>query len=394
MQNVKISHLVWILTPFVFSFAFGLDIYVPIIPKMAAIFDTTPALVQLTMSLFLFTTGVGQLFIGPLADQFGRRPLFYFSSFLYALGSLGCVFAPTIDIFLLSRVVSSLGACGMLVTSFALVRDLYSGPASARIYGLLNGAIGISPTFAPILGGYLAVYFGWQSVFAFLAGIGFFGLFITQYFIRETIETRTPMNKEIVHRYLTILKNRQFLTYSLLAGLAQSVFFCFFSVSPFIIIDLHGVPTQDFGYYFAIFGSVIALAGLASGPLVTKVGMKRTIWLGISLMFLGGGAMVVSCLEGINTLASFLVPMAIACTGAMFLVGSSAAGALEPFGEIAGTASAAFGTIEFGLPAIAGSLLMLFPIDTTIPYGVSILLIALLASLIFWREGVRALTRI
>src|ERR1700722_8869828 len=93
MTNYKVWQLVLILTPFVFSFAFGLDIYIPIIPQMAEIFDTTPNLVQLTLSLFLFFTGAGQLVIGPLSDQFGRKAVFYTSSAFYAIGSLACAFS-------------------------------------------------------------------------------------------------------------------------------------------------------------------------------------------------------------------------------------------------------------------------------------------------------------
>ena len=141
--------LVLIFTPFVFSFAFGLDIYIPIVPKIADIFNTTQTLVQLTLSLFLFVTGVGQLIIGPLADQWGRRRIFFWASFLFALGSVICACAPNIYILILGRVISSLGSCGMLVTSFAVIRDLYSGEESAKIYSFLHGAIGISPLLRP-----------------------------------------------------------------------------------------------------------------------------------------------------------------------------------------------------------------------------------------------------
>lgn len=373
--------LILILTPFVFSFAFGLDIYIPIIPQMTAIFDTTPSMVQLTMSLFLFVTGAGQLLIGPLSDRWGRKPIFYLASLLYAAGSLCCAFAPSIAWFIFFRIVSGFGACGMLVTSFAVVRDLYSSDKSAKIYSYLNGAVGISPTFAPILGGYLAVTFGWQSVFFSLAFLGCAAFLITSFFIQEThVE---PSSVSAV-RYLPIIQNRQFLVFAILAGLAESVFFCFFSISPFIIIGLHGVPTEEFGFYFATFGLVIALAGFASGLLIEKFGIYFTLKIGIALMLIGGALMLLcyQCMP--MTLPGFLVPMVIACTGSMFLVGGSASLALEPFGEIAGTAAAAFGAFEFGISSFVGSLLMLFPVTSTLPYGVFIVILGSLCLLLFY----------
>lgn len=381
MKNYKTSALVLILTPFVFSFAFGLDIYIPIVPQMTEIFDTTPNMIQLTLSLFLLITGVGQLVIGPLSDQFGRRKTFYASSFLFAVGSLICANSGHISGLITGRVISAFGACGMLVNSFALVRDLYGGNKSAKIYSFLNGAIGISPTFAPIIGGYLSLFFGWQSVFAFLMAIGLFGLIVTKLFIEETLETteRVKIDEAILKRYLNILTNRQFIIYAFIGGCAESVFFCFFSISPFMIIDLHGIPTHEFGFYFAVFGAVIGLGGFLSGKLTERYGIQKTIILGIGLMFLGGFSMLAWSYIQALSLAGFLIPMAIACTGAMLLVGGTASMALQPFASIAGTASAAFGALEFGIASIVGSLLMLFPVVSTVPYSLFIIVLALIS---------------
>lgn len=385
MKNFKIYQLVLILSPFVFSFAFGLDIYIPIVPQMTHIFNTSPALIQLTLSLFLFATGVGQLLIGPLSDQYGRKSIFYVASTCFAVGSLGCAFSDHIGWLILARLVSALGACGMLVTSFALVRDLYCEEQSAKVYSFLEGAIGISPTFAPIIGGYLAYYLGWQSVFIFLAFIGFFSFLITKFFVHETLEkqNRVKLDSTVFKRYLEICSNRQFLIYSIISGLAEGVFFSFFSISPFIIINLLGVPTHQFGYYFAIFGSVIALGGLTSGKVIEKIGLDATVIIGIILMMFGGSLMLTWHYLDSLSLQGFLIPMAVSCMGSMFLVGVSASAALEPFGKMAGTASAAFGAIEFGIAAAVGSVLMIFPVYSTLPYGCTIILMAVSCLILF-----------
>lgn len=385
MKNYSPSQLILVLTPFVFTFAFGLDIYIPIVPQMSEIFETTPSLIQLTLSLFLFTTGFGQLFIGPFSDQFGRRPIFYISALTFAFGALGCAFSPHVTFLIISRFISSLGACGMLVTSFAIVRDLFSSEKSAKMYSFLNGAVAISPTFAPILGGYLSIFFGWQSVFFFLSFLGFFSLFVTKIFVKETLkkEDRVKVDSALLSRYFHIFTHRQFILYSLLAGLAEGIFFCFFSISPFIIIEEMGVPTHQFGYYFSLFGAMIGLGGFGSGKLIEKIGIHQTMGVGIGLMLIGGVSMLICHYLTALTLWGFLLPMAASCMGAMFLIGGSASAALEPFGNTAGTASAAFGAIQFGLSAIIGSLLLLFPTTSQVPYGISIILISLLSLPLF-----------
>lgn len=386
MKNYNTKQLVLILTPFVFSFAFGLDIYIPIVPRMSEIFSVSPSLIQLTLSLFLLATGIGQLLIGPISDQYGRKKVLYASSFFFMVGSLICAFSHSIFWLLLTgRLISAFGACGMLVTSFALVRDLYAGDENAKIYSFLNGAIGISPTFAPIIGGYLSYYFGWQSIFIFLSLIGFSAFFMVKFYIQETLpdKKRIPLGYDLFKRYISIFFNRQFLIYGIMGGLAEAVFFCFFSISPFMIIELHGIPEHQFGYYFAVFGSVISLGGFLGGKVTEKYGVEKTVLSGISLIFLGGALMFCwDCLQTLSLLG-FLLPMAIACTGAMFLVGGTVSLALEPFSSMAGTASAAFGSLEFGIASIAGFLLMLFPVVSPIPYAIALLLLSTLSFILF-----------
>lgn len=392
MKNYKTYQMILLLTPFVFSFAFGLDIYIPIIPQMTKIFETTPALIQLTLSLFLFTTGFGQLFIGPIADKYGRKVVFYLASLLFLVGSLACAGAPSISWLIVGRFIGALGACGMLVTAFAVIRDLYSETESAKMFSYVNGAIGISPTFAPMIGGHLSILLGWQSVFLFLAFIGVATFLITRFYVQETlpVQNRVPINRDIFRRYWTILKNRQFLIYTAINGLAEGIFFCFFSISPFIIIDMLGVETQNFGYYFALFGVVIGIGGFVSGKLIEKIGVQATISTGIWLTLLGGIMVLLWYAMAGLTLTGFLLPMAVACTGAMFMIGACAAAALDQFAYIAGTAAAAFGAVQFGISSLIGSLLMLVPITSTIPYGIAIILCSLFSVVVYQLRPVTA----
>jgi predicted MFS family arabinose efflux permease len=191
------------------------------------------------------------------------------------------------------------------------------------------------------------------------------------------------MSKAVFKRYVDIFTHPQFLVYSLISGLAEGIFFCFFSISPFIIIDLLGVPTHYFGYYFAIFGAVIALGGLGGGKVIEKAGVQTTIVIGIALMLIGGISMLLWYYLAALSLKGFLIPMVLACTGAIFLVGACASAALEPFAAIAGTASAAFGAATFGLSSLIGGLLMLFPVTSTVPYGIVITVTGLFSWLIF-----------
>ncbi len=384
MKQHSKSILILILAPFVFSFAFGLDIYVPIVPEMQRVFHTTPFMVQLTLSLFLLITGVGQLIIGPLSDQFGRYRIIALSAVLFIIGSILSASSVDIGMLIIARMICALGACGLLVVSFAIIRDLYSGNDSAQMYSFINGAIGISPTFAPVIGGYLAVAWGWQAVFWFLATLGVLVLFTTCFFITETLpyERRQKVGHNIWQRYWTVFCNKHFLVYGTFAGLGVTIFFSFFSVSSFVIIDLLHVPVQNFGYYFAVFGLVILTGGFVTGWTVVRLGINKTIFYGVILALLGGLLMLITNLFWGLHLATFLIATAIACYGAAFIDGAAAAGVMEPFPHIAGTAAAALGAIQFGISALIGTVLMHWSVTSSISYAICIISVAVVGLLL------------
>lgn len=383
MKEKSIFGLLLILSPFVFSFAFGLDIYVPIIPKMMSIFHTTQNLVQLTLSLFIGFIGLGELFLGPLSDQIGRFKTSILSASLFAIGGALSAISINITMLIIARIICALGASGLIVVAFAIVRDLFEGNKSAQMFSYLNAAIGISPTFAPIIGSYLAVSYGWSSVFWFLAGLGLVTLAIGLFLIKETHPThkRIKLDKQIFNRYWTLFKSKEFSKYILYSGLGVSICFSFFSVSSLVVINLLHMSIIKFGYVFAIFGLVIGLGGVLSGYVVGKLGINKTIKIGIIMISLGGILMAAAEILWGLSLWGFMLPTVIACTGAVFLVGAGAAGAMTPFPHIAGTAAACLGCSQFVVASIIGSVLMVFPVTSSLSYAITIIIVSILAKI-------------
>ena len=388
MHNKSKLAVAFILAPFVFSFAFGLDIYIPVVPEMQQVFHISQFMVQMTLSLFLIGTAVGQILFGPLSDRFGRYKVAMFSSVLFTLGALGCALSNDIGFLLLSRVICALGACGMFVVAFAIIRDLYSGDDSAYMYSILNGAISVSPVFAPIVGSYLGTWFGWRSVFWFLVGLGVLITLSTRVFFSETlpVEKRISLTKTVVSRYLTLFTNKVFVKSILLCGLSISICFCFFSISPFIIINLLHVNKEYFGYCFAVFGIAIGIGGFLGASLISRIGILKTICIGLTNAFLGGVVMLAFNLMFGLQLIPFLVATAMASVGAVFIVGAAAAQAMEPFPEMAGTASAGVGMMQFFIAGIVGSVLLRFPVTSSISYAICILVISVIMFLLILNQ--------
>lgn len=376
--------LVLLLAPLVFSFAVGQDIFIPEVPQLINLFHTTPGLVQQTLSAFMLAVGMGQLIIGPLSDRFGRRSIVLCSIALFTIASIGAACANSILFLILMRIIQGIGACGMMVCAFAIVRDLSKGNESAHIYSYLNGAIAISPLLAPLAGGYLDVMFGWRAPFFFLAASGIAIFIVISLLLSETIKEKNQ-NASLTGTfadYLRVIKNKQFLIFNFIAASALASFFTFFSVSPYILINLLHVPETRFGLYFAIIGMTFFIGSIGSAKLNLRWGIHKVVLVGSALFFLSGITMLLWTLILGTSLWSFLLPTALAGIGGAFMMGSSAGGALEPFPDIAGTAAALLGASEFLLATLVGTIALLRPVTSNMPLAIVLSVFGLAALLL------------
>jgi DHA1 family florfenicol/chloramphenicol resistance protein-like MFS transporter len=374
--NRKLTNIL-LLAPFIVTFSFGLDIYLPSIPSIHAYFNTTERAVQWTISIYLLFTGIGQLVVGPIADRYGRKIVIVSGSFLFLLGCLVSIFSNSIIMLILSRFIQGIGACSMMVATFALVRDLYSGDEVGQIYSCLNAGVGLSPAIAPIIGGYLAKLYDWRAGFVFLAILGFLVALLALVKLKETL---TPANSSKISMslwrdYLFLVKDAKFLMYTYAASAGFACLLTFFSVASYILISRLHIPEQNFGYYFAVFGAAYFVGGITSGYIVKKIGVYFVVLIGASLITVAGIIMLLWHFYGGLSVAGFLIPVVIMTFGATFVMGGGAGGAIEPFPKIAGRASAVFGASEFVFAFIISTIVLQWKVRST--YALSVTLIVL-----------------
>ena len=366
-----------ILGPMVFSFALAMDVYMPVLPEMQQSLHTTQQMVQITLSLFLIVTGVGQLILGPLSDQIGRFKVILFSSLLFLLGSILCALSTTIEFLIFSRVVQAIGCCGLSVSAFAIIRDAFSGKTSSMIYSLINVIISISPIIGPLIGVQLAVHFKWNSAFILLSILALMVFLVVVFFVKESLpaERRKKVSWSIFARYLPVAKSLQFWAYSLTAVSGMSAFFILFSMTPYIITYL-GFPISKIYVMFGSAGIAFLLGSLFAGVIVNALGVHKTAIMGVICVFMAGLlSLSIYLIYGLS-LWGFFAPCFFATFGCALVVGTGASGAMEPFYEMAGVAAALFGTMEFALSGVIGSVAMLFPATSSLPIAISMLLMS------------------
>ena len=384
MNTIKLPIALIALFPLMLALPFGMDIYVPAVPKITAYFHTSDALMQLTLNLFMVTSGLIQLIIGPISDSWGRLKTTLAASFTFALGCIICAYAPSIYVLIFGRVIQAIGASGVLMLGHATARDLYDGNTLAMAYCYLNGVISISPLFAPFIGSYIDVYFGWEATFMALLLIPLLTLMLYWPLLGETLDAskRVPWNNQLWLQYKQILTTPSFLSYALGAAIGMSYAFIFCTTSSVILIKILHVPEIAYGFYFCFMGVSFFLGSLLSGLLVSRLGIYHSVITGFIITLIGGVWMLIwHMLTGL-TVNNFVWPMLVIGTGGIFSMGAATAGAMMPFKQYTGFASALSGSIRFIFAGIIG-LAIANHIHSSLPLALPAIIFSTVGLLIF-----------
>ncbi|MCK0715448.1 multidrug effflux MFS transporter [Chromohalobacter sarecensis] len=338
----------------------AIDIYLPSLTVMAREFDVPFSRLQFTVTLLLLSVGLGQVLVGPLTDRFGRRPVLLCGTVLYMAGALLGMMATSLGPLYVSRVLQGLGACASMTVAFAAVRDCFTAEQGAKLYSYLNGALCIIPALAPVIGGSLAVTFGWRSNFAFMfvfaAVLGVAALWR----FAETRPRDTAVERRLYHwaRYRPVLTSVRFVYFAGLAGVIMSAILVYVSTAPVILVDRLGLSELAFSGWFGANAVVNITAFFFAPRIIHRLGRVGTVRVGLGLIIVSGilQALIVTVLP--LSAVGFMGPIGVLSVGFSLALGAASSLALEPFRERAGTAAALLGALQLGGGALLATLLL------------------------------------
>ncbi|ASQ03047.1 CmlA/FloR family chloramphenicol efflux MFS transporter [Sinorhizobium meliloti WSM1022] len=355
-----------LMAPFDILASLAMDIYLPIVPAMPGILGTSPAVVQLTLSLYMVMLGLGQIVFGPVSDRIGRRPVLIGGAMLFAAASF-CLAASSSAIpFVAFRFLQAVGASAALVATFATIRDVYADrPESVVIYSLFSSILAFVPALGPIAGAMLAERFGWRSIFVTL---GAFAVIALLQALPRWHESRPSAAALSRHAFGPLFRSLAFWTYTLGFSAAMGTFFVFFSTSPRVLIDKAGYSELQFSLAFATVAIVMIITARFAERFVSRWGTSGSLLRGMCMLLLGAALLIAGETFGVPSSWTFVMPMWVMAVGIVFTVSVTANGALEDFGDMAGSAVAVYFCVQSLIVGTAGTLLVIgLPGDSAWP---------------------------
>ncbi len=367
--------------------AMSMDMYIPSFPGMSADLAASAGDVQLTMSVFLFGFAASQLVYGPLSDRFGRRRVLVWGMFIYAVASIACVFATSVEMLIGLRLLQAFGACSGTVIGRAMVRDRFELNEAAKAFGYLGMTMMLAPILSPILGAWLEIAFGWRSNFVFMAGFGGVILLVSIFLLAETNaspDATALQIKRIAANYLTLLHSRRFMGYALGLSFAFGGVFSFVTGSSFVIIELLDITPDIFAIFFGFVAGGYLVGSFASTRLTPRLGLDRTIALGVMIYMSFAIILVLAATFGRFDIWSICAPMVVVSFGNGLVIPNCQAGALSPFPRMAGAAAALMGCFSMVGAGLGGAAVAGFYNGTQFPMILTTLFSAAALFMCFW----------
>lgn len=363
------------------------DMYLPAMPAMAEALNTGPDQVQLTLSLYMAGFALAQLFCGPLADRFGRKPIMVGGFALFLAASLLCALAPSIEWLLAGRFLQALGGAAGPVLGRAAVRDIYGPLEAGRILSHLASIMALAPALAPVVGAGLLMFFGWEAIFLVLALYAAVALALLIFALPEPLprELRQPIGPAaMLGNFRLLLGQRAFVGYTLTNAAAFSGLFAYLSGSAFVLIEFIGVHPTTYGILFALIVAGFFSGTVISGRYSRRLGRDRLILRGALLCTLGGTTMALLALAGAAQAWAVVGPHIVFMMGVGILMPQTMAGALAPNPQCAGSASSLFGFLQMGIAALVGGLVGQLHDDTSRTLALTIGLAGITALAVYW----------
>ena len=292
------------------------DMYLPALPEMSMDFGISASLTQLTLTMTMFGMALGQMFMGPLSDRFGRKIPLLCGMAVFTAASFGACLADSITIFLVFRFLQGFSGASGIVIARAIARDVAEGPELTRFFAVLMLVNGVAPIAAPVIGGQILRFADWRAVFAALVLIGM-AQFVSTLLYRETLcpAERIRSVRQSFSKFPLLMRDRYFRGHCLLQLFFFGSFFSYIGGSSFVFQNVYHVSAQMYSLIFGGIGFGLFLAGMVPARLAGRVRDEKLLETSLFIPLIGSVFLLAGFLLNApmiyTLLVLFLIPLDI-----------------------------------------------------------------------------------
>ncbi|MFJ5470785.1 multidrug effflux MFS transporter [Pectobacterium carotovorum] len=334
------------------------DIYLPAMPIMAKDLQGNA---ELTITGFLIGFCIAQLIWGPLSDHLGRRIPLFIGMVLFIIGSVGCALSTDMPQIVFWRVFQALGACTGPMLARAMIRDLFSRTRAAQMLSTLMIVMAIAPIAGPLLGGQLIKVTSWHAIFWLLAVIGV-AMLISLRWLPETLPADRRVKASLpsaFRNYYALLTNANFMRFTLCLTFYYVAAYAFITGSAFVYITYFGIDPQHYGWLFAL--NIVGVMGMSvvNRRLVQRYSLERLLKFAVLIAAAASFILVIGTKLHIGGIILIVVSVFVFFSMNGIIAATSTAAALDAVPNMAGSASALIGSLQYGSGIISSLLLAL-----------------------------------
>ncbi|MCG8330479.1 MAG: multidrug effflux MFS transporter [Chitinophagales bacterium] len=360
--------------------ALSIDALLPGLDEIGkAIGTVDPRENQFLITIIVLGLGIGQLISGALSDSIGRKPTMYIGCVIFAMASIICVSAFSLEVMIMGRLLQGIGLSAPANVSMAIIRDKYSGNHMAKIMSYITVIFILTPVIAPTFGKVLLDNFGWESIFYSQL---IFGLFVTIWFWQRQQETLKRENRKKINWELytngvkEFFKHPEAIIYTIIAGLISGPFLAYMSASQQIFSKQYDLE-DVYSYIFSGLALGIGIATFLNGTLVVKYGMQRMVTIPMIVLLGISTTYVVLFGAELNPDSTiFILFLAFILFSMGFIFGNLNALAMQPIGHIAGIGASIVSfistTISVSIAALIGRFINLTALPIFIGFSVCV----------------------
>jgi DHA1 family bicyclomycin/chloramphenicol resistance-like MFS transporter len=319
------------------------DLYLPALPALTEGFGAPMSQAQLTLSALLLAFGSSQLIWGPLSDRFGRRPILLWGLTAYTLASIGSTLAPSMALLIVWRIVQGAAMGAVVMCARAIVRDLYHPLEGARVMSKGLSGLGVLACICAPLGGVLSQLYGWRIALAALAVFGGATLALVSLRFKESLAQKNPKALQpatLFRTWLHIVRNPTFLAFSALTAASYGGLFTFLATSSFVFIQVLGLSKTGYGLVMFSMCFCYLTGTFICRRLLPRFGVRRSVAIAACLSLTGGTTMGVLAWFGVQNVWAIMLPFYLFMLAHGVHQPCGQSGAVGPFPQAAGAASA------------------------------------------------------